>query len=150
MLGGNAEQWERTVMRVTSHCSSESVLARWLQLHQDRPVTRSNALRQLLAAARFSAPPNRPTPPTLLLASEQDQLVSVVCSQTLARHWRSVLHLHPSAGHDLPLDDGMWVACQVRDWLQSPTVINLSHISLKMARVIPDVSMPLGPRGFDI
>jgi hypothetical protein len=25
--------------------------------------------------------------------------------------------LHPSAGHDLPLDDGPWVAAQVRDWL---------------------------------
>ena len=127
MLRADAEQWERTVMRVTSHRPSESVLALWLHLHRDRPVTQLNALRQLLAAARFQAPPDRPAPPTLLLASEQDQLVSVACSKSLARQWRSVLHLHPSAGHDIPLDDGAWVAHQVRDWLQTSDVINLSH-----------------------
>jgi len=119
MLGGNAEQWERTVMRLTSQRPSESALALWLQLHRDRPVARLNALRQLLAAARFRASTDRPMTPTLLLASEQDQLVSVACSKTLARHWHCALHLHPSAGHDIPLDDGMWVACQVRDWLMT-------------------------------
>jgi hypothetical protein len=25
--------------------------------------------------------------------------------------------LHPDAGHDLPLDDGVWVSQQVKDWL---------------------------------
>jgi hypothetical protein len=24
--------------------------------------------------------------------------------------------LHPTAGHDLPLDDGLWVASQVQAW----------------------------------
>jgi pimeloyl-ACP methyl ester carboxylesterase len=55
--------------------------------------------------------------PTLLLASEQDQLVNVQCSRTLARHWGCSLQLHPRAGHDLPLDDAAWVADQVRQWL---------------------------------
>ncbi|MBC8058528.1 MAG: alpha/beta hydrolase, partial [Rhizobiales bacterium] len=26
---------------------------------------------------------------------------------------------HPWAGHDLPLDDGEWVALQVSNWLQT-------------------------------
>jgi len=25
--------------------------------------------------------------------------------------------IHPEAGHDLPLDDGAWVAGQIRAWL---------------------------------
>jgi pimeloyl-ACP methyl ester carboxylesterase len=114
------EDWERAVLRLTSnHWANqpEAVLPQWLALRAANPVSRANALRQLLAAARYRAPVTPPAVPTLLLASEHDQLVSVNCSKTLARVWRTPLRLHPSAGHDLPLDDGPWVAAQVRDWL---------------------------------
>ena len=78
-----------------------------------------NALRQLLAAARYSAPEAPPPVPVLLLASARDQLVSPNCSRTLARRWGVPLAMHPSAGHDLPLDDGPWVAAEIRRWLRS-------------------------------
>lgn len=114
------EAWESAVLRLTSnHWADrpEAVLPHWLGLRAANPVSRVNALRQLLAAARFRAPVMPPAVPTLLLASEHDQLVSSDCSKMLARVWRTPLRLHPSAGHDLPLDDGPWVAAQVRDWL---------------------------------
>jgi pimeloyl-ACP methyl ester carboxylesterase len=53
----------------------------------------------------------------LLLAGQQDRLVDVKCSLTLAHHWSCAIRLHPAAGHDLPLDDGAWVSQQVKDWL---------------------------------
>jgi len=34
----------------------------------------------------------------------------------IARRWSCAIALHPSAGHDLPLDDGAWVAQQVQAW----------------------------------
>jgi pimeloyl-ACP methyl ester carboxylesterase len=114
------EAWERAVLRLTSNLGAnqpEAVLPHWLALRAANPVSRANAARQVLAAARFRAPAQTPVVPTLLLASECDQLVSVACSKTLARVWHTTLQLHPSAGHDLPLDDGPWVAAQVRDWL---------------------------------
>ena len=114
------EAWERAVLRLTSHHGSkkpEAVLSHWLALRVANPVSPANAARQLLAAARFRASERSPAVPTLLLASENDSLVSVNCSKTLARRWHTALHLHPSAGHDLPLDDGPWVALQVRAWL---------------------------------
>ena len=74
-------------------------------------------IRQLIAAARFHAPLVKPPVPTLLLTSEQDHLVSVNCSKTLASYWQCDLRVHSSAGHDLPLDDGPWVAAQVQLWL---------------------------------
>jgi pimeloyl-ACP methyl ester carboxylesterase len=116
------EAWESAVLRLTSnHWANqpEAVLPQWLALRAANPVSRANALRQLLAAAGYRAPAQPPAVPTLLLASENDQLVSPDCSTTLARAWRTPLRLHPSAGHDLPLDDGPWVAAQVRDWLAS-------------------------------
>jgi pimeloyl-ACP methyl ester carboxylesterase len=117
LFGASPELWERTILRLTSNGANDEVLPMWLALRRDRPVSRANALRQLLAAAGFRASGVNPLTPTLLLASAQDQLVSVECSKTLARHWQCDLRLHPSAGHDLPLDDGPWVAAQVSDCL---------------------------------
>ena len=116
------EAWERAILRLTSNRGDASVLPFWLQLRRENPVARTNALRQLLAAARYRAPAGPPTCPTLLLASQRDQLVSVNCSQSLAQHWQCPLRLHPTAGHDIPLDDGSWVAQQVHDWLTKPLV----------------------------
>jgi pimeloyl-ACP methyl ester carboxylesterase len=117
LLGTSPQEWEHTVLRLTSNEADTSVLGMWLEIRRARPVSRSNAFRQLLAAARFKAPGNRPLVPTLVLASQQDRLVAVQCSQALAKHWQFALHLHPTAGHDLPLDDGPWVAQQVQQWL---------------------------------
>lgn len=117
LLGATAQEWERTVWRLTSRLTDDSVLPVWLAIRYARPVSRANAFRQLVAAARFRAAATQPLMPTLVLASQQDSLVAVECSQALAMHWQCALHLHPSAGHDLPLDDGPWVAEQVQQWL---------------------------------
>jgi pimeloyl-ACP methyl ester carboxylesterase len=117
--GTTPQVWEQTVLRLTSNRGDVSVLPQWLAIRQCRPVSRVNAVRQLFAAARFRADSATPTTPTLVLASKQDHLVSVDCSKALARHWHCALTLHPSAGHDIPLDDGLWVAAQVRAWLDA-------------------------------
>ncbi|WP_394787867.1 alpha/beta fold hydrolase [Rhodoferax sp.] len=121
LLGARPELWERSILRITSNGDRVEVLPRWIALRQQHPVGRANALRQLWAAARFTAPPSPPQTATLLLASAQDRLVSVTCSRMLARHWQCPLQLHATAGHDLPLDAGGWVVAQVLQWLNRPT-----------------------------
>jgi pimeloyl-ACP methyl ester carboxylesterase len=54
--------------------------------------------------------------PTLVLAGEHDRLVAVQCSKLLAAQWHTALQLHPTAGHDLSLDAGPWVAASIRQW----------------------------------
>ncbi len=117
VTGAAPELWERTILRITTNLAHEDVLPPWLAWHREYPVSRINALRQLIAAARFRAPTVKPLTPTLLLAGAQDHLVCVECSIAAAKAWRCKLSLHPSAGHDIPLDDGSWVADQVRQWL---------------------------------
>lgn len=117
ILGATPEVWERTILHMTSNRATDEVLPLWLKLRQDAPVSRANTLRQLVAAARFYAPLVMPHGPTLVLASKRDRLVCVECSRALARRWQCALRVHISAGHDLPLDDGPWVAAQVREWL---------------------------------
>ncbi|HEU0201407.1 MAG TPA: alpha/beta hydrolase [Burkholderiaceae bacterium] len=125
LTAGAAPAREKTILRLTSralHAACEpgtSVLAEWIAYHREHPVSRTNALCQLLAAARYRAPAEKPDVPMLVLASALDRLVDPRCSRALARAWNAAYAEHPTAGHDLPLDDGAWVAGQVRDWLKS-------------------------------
>jgi pimeloyl-ACP methyl ester carboxylesterase len=111
------QQFEQAILDLTSQKKDPSVLQRWVALRLANPVSGFNALRQLMAAAQFRACIDQPSVPTILLASEQDQLVSVACSRSMARQWQCALQVHPNAGHDLPLDDGLWVARQVLEWV---------------------------------
>ena len=95
---------------------SAPVIDEWAAIRRSRPVRPWNAFRQLIAAARFRALSNPPAR-TLLLASAGDRLVDPRCSMEIARRWHCALAIHPTAGHDLPLDDGPWVAKEVRDWM---------------------------------
>ncbi len=114
---------ERTVLEITTRHPSEdktTLLAQWASWRSERPVSGANALRQLWAAARFSPPRAVPQVPLLVLVSAADGLVDPRCSQRLARAWGATLRTHPTAGHDLPLDAGAWVAREVAAWLAAP------------------------------
>lgn len=117
--GLGPEAAEREVFRMTCNLPDQQgdTVARWAQVRSKRPVAPRNALRQLLAAARYRAPSQAPSVPMLLLRSAQDRLVSSRCSQAMASAWGCPLRTHPSAGHDLPQDDPEWVAEQVRHWV---------------------------------
>lgn len=110
---------ERRVLRLTSRHPPKPetrLLASWAAWRREHPVSGANAIRQLLAAARFRGPDTSTSLPVLVLASEKDALVDPACSVALASAWDADLRVHPTAGHDLPLDDGGWVAVQVRAW----------------------------------
>lgn len=118
LMARSPQAAESAVLRLTSNRAQEhaAVVADWVAARAERPVAASNALRQLVAAARYRAPRMRPIDNMLLLASANDGLVSSQCSQAIARAWGCPLALHPWAGHDLPLDDPAWVAGQVAEW----------------------------------
>ncbi|MDZ5633843.1 alpha/beta hydrolase [Janthinobacterium sp. GMG1] len=120
LLLGDAGSQEALILRLTSRRHAHgnpALLAEWLSYQQQYPVSRRNALRQLLSAARYRAPASRPTMPVLVMAGAQDRLVDHRCSQRLARAWQADCLIHRDAGHDLPLDEGEWVAQSVARWL---------------------------------
>lgn len=121
LLVGGLRRREQTILRWTSrhaHAPS-SVIGQWMAIQRARPVSRANALRQLLSAARFHAPVLAPEVPLLVLASRRDALVDPRCSRRVAELWHAGFVEHPTAGHDLPLDDGPWVARQISRWMSS-------------------------------
>jgi pimeloyl-ACP methyl ester carboxylesterase len=95
-----------------------SVPERWAGYALERPVPPEVIFRQLAAAAR-SKLPARIERPVLMLASDNDRLVSSRCSERIAERLGLEIRYHPWAGHDLPLDDPEWVVAKVKGWLQS-------------------------------
>ncbi len=118
LLFANHAARESAILKLTSARAAvlQDIVPSWVAFQRECPVSASNSLRQLLAAARFSAP-DKPELPLLILAAASDRLVDPSCSQRLAQAWHADFVLHPSAGHDLPLDDGAWLARQVQEWL---------------------------------
>jgi pimeloyl-ACP methyl ester carboxylesterase len=115
----DAQAAETAIHQLT--CSNQQTLvddlAAWTAIRRSAPVSRTNALRQLLAAASFSAAKTPPRCPTLILSSREDALVSPACSASLAMAWHATHRQHAAAGHDLPHDDPAWTAEQVHAWL---------------------------------
>lgn len=111
---------EAAILRL---CSARPVtpdlIQRWYSIQVHRPVSLASASAQLSAAARYRPAPRAPATSGLLLASRADRLVNWQCSDTLARRWDWPLHLHPDAGHDLPLDDPDWVIARISAWLSA-------------------------------
>ena len=118
LLARTPEERERRVLELTGGKgrSHPGVAESWAALHRDRPVRPGNAFRQLLAAARYRAPPAPPVA-TLVLVGAGDRMVDPRCSERIARRWRCPLAIHPDGGHDLGLDAGAWIAGQIGSWL---------------------------------
>ena len=118
-LPASGREIETAILQMTTRrvADPDAVIAQWLQWRRENPVSRRNALRQLLVAARYRAPQRRPLDRILLLAGGADRLVDPRCSGELARAWDLPLHIHPEGGHDLPLDDEAWVLQRILAWL---------------------------------
>ena len=119
LAGGDSHAREAAILRLTSARADPALLETWSALRRRHPVTPRNALRQLLAAARFRVPAQPPAVPLLLLSGAADALVDPRCSAELAARWQLPLCQHPTSGHDLPLDDGPWVAERIAAWLDA-------------------------------
>lgn len=112
---------ERLILQITSNRPEifPATAAAWARIAEERPVARMNAVRQLVAAARFRPPLERPETKILLLNSAGDQLCDFSCSQKISAHWQLPLETHATAGHDLTLDDPGWVLDRARAFTQS-------------------------------
>ena len=122
LFHGSTAQRENLILRLTSKQSATAqaaaLLQQWVDYAHACPISRANILRQLLAAICYRAARHPPRMPVLLLTGAQDQLVNPQCSLSIAQKWGCALALHPTAGHDLPLDDGSWVALKIKEFCQ--------------------------------
>jgi pimeloyl-ACP methyl ester carboxylesterase len=118
-LPAGGRQIETAILEMTTRLQQNpaATIDEWLQWRHETPVSRRNALIQLLAAARYRSPRQRPLERMLLLAGGADRLVDPQCSSDLARTWDVPLQIHCEGGHDLPLDDEAWVVQRIQAWI---------------------------------
>lgn len=114
----DADYAEQTIYSLTCNQAAQrdTDLMTWRHIRRSAPVSGVNALRQLIAAARFACAMQTPRCPALVLSSRADRLVNPLCSTQLAAAWQVAHHIHPWAGHDVPHDDGQWVCDHVIEW----------------------------------
>ena len=109
---------ERAIFHLTSNRPDREarVVAAWVALAEARPVSLRSARRLLVGAARYR-PRLAPLPqPTLVVVGAGDRLVHPTCSGLLAASLKAELAVHPTAGHELTLDEPEWLLGQLGAW----------------------------------
>ena len=106
----DANKLEKFILRTTSNFEDKSVthLEKLVQFQKNHPVSLSNFIRQLKISGTADCRA-KPKAKTLILKSLKDRLVSHECSEAIAKKWNCAIETHPEAGHDLPLDDALWI-----------------------------------------
>lgn len=110
---------ERAILAQTANnpdLDLDALSQRWAGYLQTQRPSSASIARQITAAIAFRMPKRIDTP-LLVLTSANDRLVSSSASSMIANTFDAPLAVHTSAGHDLPLDDGAWIAEQVRRWI---------------------------------
>jgi pimeloyl-ACP methyl ester carboxylesterase len=109
---------EKKIIQMISNLKKDDpkVLQEWVDIEKSCPLAKTVAVEQLLGAALFRLP-KKVQPPMLVLASRADRMVDSYCSEYISKKFKAPLHIHPTSGHDLALDDGDWVLQKVNQWL---------------------------------
>lgn len=115
---GNPQDREKKVMEMVLNLKKQDpkILEEWTSIAKETEFSKKTALSQLAAAAQFRVP-SKPTIPTLVLTSRADRMVDYKNSQAIAQRLQAELHVHPTAGHDLPIDDPAWCVEKISNWL---------------------------------
>ncbi|MES2963303.1 MAG: alpha/beta fold hydrolase [Bdellovibrionota bacterium] len=102
----------------------ERIAREWAAIQETRPVNLENFVRQLSAAALYQPRLPKPRQPVLILNSSADRMVHPSCSEVIADRWGASLVKHPTAGHDLPLDESAFTSQEIVRWYESLQGLN--------------------------
>lgn len=120
-LTPGTDQRERSIVEMVSNNSTnhERIIKEWIEIQKLRPVKRISFINQIKAALSFSPPLTWPESKALLiLTGQKDRLCDYRSSLTLHQKWGGDLKIHPTAGHDLPIDDAPWMIKNIKEWIK--------------------------------
>ncbi len=110
----NLDDLEKFILQTTSNTDLwKKKLQDGIAFQKKHPVQFQNLIQQLRLAqqANFKT---KPAAETLILTSENDRLVHHTCSLKIAKAWNLQAKIHPTAGHDLPMDDAAWIIEKIK------------------------------------
>lgn len=102
---------EENILRITSNRFEETRvnLPAFADFSSKHKFKKINLLRQLLLAKTIYIE-SVPFVPFKVISSRNDKLVHYTCSREIFRKLGGTQYIHPSAGHDLPLDEPEWLS----------------------------------------
>lgn len=105
---------EHRILEITSNRNDldPKIIDQLVTFSRNHPVSEWNVFRQLYLAGKIHISQNL-NPSIKIIQSIQDRLVDPKCSQKIAEYLQAELIVHPTAGHDIPLDDPEWLAKQL-------------------------------------
>ena len=120
LSNANLNEQESAIVALVSNLDAEqrrTIALRWTEIRQRKPLSLITAFNQIQAAARFDSG-TKPKQTVLIINSLADRLVAPSCSQNISNFYQLPLRSHPSAGHDLALDDGTWLSQTLKQWCE--------------------------------
>lgn len=111
LFEADPEKQEETILNMTSNKLKENkkYIKAFAEYSSQYPVSKKNFFRQL-ALANEIVIHDLPEVPLKVICSLQDHLVDPVCSLQIQSMLGGSLIEHPTAGHDLPLDEPEWLS----------------------------------------
>jgi pimeloyl-ACP methyl ester carboxylesterase len=110
-LSRSTTEQESLILQITSNNfeSTKENIPSFAEFAEKHPVTIKNLINQLILANKITIQKN-PALPMKVIWSERDRLVNNLCSQKIALKLNAKTYIHPTAGHDLPLDAPDWLS----------------------------------------
>ena len=117
----DVERREQLVFDLVSNTSTQrkQVVDEWVALDKKYPLRKEQVANQLVAAATYSPSKDWQGPPALVIGSKLDRMVSWCCSEAIHSTFGFDHVYHPTAGHDIPIDEPEWLADSIATWLQA-------------------------------
>ncbi|NOT11163.1 MAG: alpha/beta hydrolase [Methylococcaceae bacterium] len=127
------EDRELAILQLVSNRRDQDgqIKEQWEKIQTERPVNIKNTYRQILAAAAYKPDDRKPKQPVLLMHGRGDKLVAPECSAAIQKKWNLPLEMHPWGGHDLPLDDDLWVISRLKKWIDIRLEASLFFFDIK-------------------
>ncbi|MCM0605762.1 MAG: alpha/beta hydrolase [Xanthomonadaceae bacterium] len=115
-ISDNKQMRERTLLeRTTSgRTPTADIERRWTEIAMPKNKLIPVALAQIKAAMKYKLH-EKPKTPVVVLTSKMDQLASSRCSERISKFLEAPIRFHDWAGHDLTLEDPLWVCERVKE-----------------------------------
>jgi pimeloyl-ACP methyl ester carboxylesterase len=115
------EARESAIVKMVSNNSTnhKEIIKNWIEIQKARPVKRQSFINQIKGALKFKPQLNWPEGlPLMILTGKKDRLCDYKSSIELNKKWGGTLHIHPEAGHDLPIDASSWMIEKLKEKIQ--------------------------------
>lgn len=100
-------------LTVADATNKATITKEWEKISKSSPVSVTNTLNQIWAAAKYRSSTKRPSLPTTIISSKADRLVSPLCSEKLSASWGIPLTIHEKGGHEISTDAPEWVVDEI-------------------------------------